>query len=148
MRNIIIMAFALIFGAVAANAHGHSGRACNMAKRFLKYNGPGIEALLNKEATGHLKTLQDVAKVKVELLHKAVALDPPIPFLCKKTLKKVKKLVKWVAVSQAMMMTPEASTTPDAAPADAQTTPKADEDAKEGPTKVDSSEPAKKAGPA
>jgi len=140
------MAFALIFGAAAAQAHGIGhGRACYRAKIFLKYNAAGIEALLNRDAAGHLKTLQDVAKVKLDLLQKAVALDPPIPFLCRKALKKVKKLVKWVAASQAMMMGTDAGATDvgatDASPADAQTTPKADDDAKEEPVKA-------KAGPA
>ena len=125
MRNIIIMAFALFLGAAAANAHGHSrghGLGCARAKIFLKYNGAGIDALLEKEATGHMKTFQDVAKIKVDLLQKAIALDPPIPFLCHKALKKVKKLVKMVAVAQAMMAARESSG--DASPADADTTAK------------------------
>jgi hypothetical protein len=119
MRNFIVLALALLFGAAVANAHDHKhGKfGCARAKMFLKHNGAGIDALLDKEATGHMKTLQDVAKIKVDLLEKAIELDPPIPFLCHKALKKVKKIVKMVAVGQALIEASANNTPAEAAPA-------------------------------
>jgi hypothetical protein len=88
--------------ALEAHHHGCPKKACEKAAKFLKHNGDGIKAFLEEEVTGHAKTFQDMIKIKLELLEKATAMDPPIPFICHKLLKKVKEMVKMAVIEDAM----------------------------------------------
>ena len=101
MRNIFIMAFVFIMGASSANAHHEKIVSCKAAKKFLKSSKSQLEALFNAPAEGHLKTLQDLGKYKLEMLQKLVNSSTPYCPACAKVARKLNKLAIKVAFERA-----------------------------------------------
>ena len=105
MRNIIILSLALALGGAGAQAHKKSGkiRGCKTAQAFVERHGASLDKLFDAEAIGDLKTLQDLGKMKLDLLRKLVSSDTPYHPACRLIGKKVSKLALVVAIKRAKL---------------------------------------------
>ena len=115
MRNIIILALALVMGAAAADAHqmkAHKILGCKSAKLFIAKHGAALDALFTAEATGHLKTLGDMGKMKLDFLRALANSETPFGPACRNIGKIVKKLGLAVAFKRAGMAMGDDSTAP------------------------------------